>query len=680
MLSNGKPHFSSLKLFAPLITILFVGCSSPTETTTPESPTQVLQEKTSTIPATPELLPTREPIPEGLIQIPVPASAIQTAADLMAAEYPPVDRIRLAKELEGMTDADLTPQIPEEVGYQLNDQTGFIINRNLGRPSPDYQTLTARLEHISENAYWWRMSAKFPLATREEIITAANNFEEEILPINRLIFGKEWSPGIDKDSRIHILLVQEEDWGNIKGYFSPIHEYPKSVIPQSNEKEMFILNLGPLAVDSVGFAGELSHELQHLIHWNQDKNEDYWFQEFTSELAKFLVGAGPSKVKGKNNAELFAENPTIQLTAWPERLSVERMLPHYGAVWLFSVYLLEQYGPELVNDIVKNPAPGVIGIQEELAKLPGAPSFEEVYADWIVANLLNRSDIADGQYGYQEVTPAEIIFETVQLFSGEPISDQLPPYGAQYYLVSRDQPVQVSFNGSTLARLTPADAYNGEYVWYSNRGDGTEFTLTRAFDLSDLESATLNFKTWFELEEYDDFAHLEVSIDGGQTWEILETANGTDHDPHDKSLGFSFTGSSLEWLSESIDLTPYRGQVIHLRFHVITDFATSRDGLQLDDIAIPELGYFDGAEDESGGWEAHGFIRSTNFVPIEWIVWLITAGNPPQVHRIELSPEQSAEFDIPGLGSEYPRAAVIVSPTASKTTMEQVYELIFQHP
>jgi hypothetical protein len=670
--------FLSKKFYLTVFLILIAACSTPSETETPESPTEVVQETATTVPAEPTPLPTREPIPEGLIQIPVPSSAVQTAEDLMAAEHPPVNRIRLAKELEGMTDAELMPQIPENENFQVNDRIEFIIKKNPGSTTPTYQALPARLRHISDNAYWWT-SVKATLATDEEIISAANYFEEEILPINHLMFGQEWSPGIDQDPRIHILMVQETGWGNIYGYFSVIHEHPRNIETYSNEKEMFFLNLGAVAVDSVGFAGELSHEMHHLVHWNQDKNEDLWFQESISELAKFLVGAGPSRVIGSNNTELFAEDPTIQLTTWPER-AVQQSRPHYGAVWLFSIYLFEQYGPDLIRDIVQNPAPGVIGIQEELEKLPGSPSFEEVYANWIVANLLNRPNMADGQYGYQEATPDEIMFEPVQLFNGDPISDKLPPYGTQYYLVSRDQPVQVSFNGSTLARLTPVDPFSGEYAWYSNRGDESEFTLTRLFDLSQVDTATLNFNTWYELDPFADFAYLEVSTDGGVTWKILETAHGTDQDPYGVSPGVGYTGSSVEWISESIDLSPYSGQEIQLRFHVISDLTVNRDGFQLDDIAIPELDYFDGAEDDSGGWEARGFVRSSNFVPTEWIVWLVTPSDPPQVNRIELNPEQTAEFEIAGLGSQYSRAAVIVSPTAPTTTLELDYELVFQHP
>jgi hypothetical protein len=639
----------------------------------------VIQETPTSVPEVPTPLPTREAIPEGLIQVPVPDSAVQTAAELFNAERPPVDRIRLAREYMGVSDEELTPQIPEGTEFQVNDRSEFIFRKNLGSPSaPDYQPIPVRLRHISENAYWWT-SVNATFANDEEIVSAANNFEEEILPINRLIFGKEWSPGIDGDPRIHILMVQEEGWGNIFGYFSVVHEYPKGVEPASNEKEMFFVNLGPVALDSAGFAGELSHELHHLIHWNQDQNEDLWVQEAMSELAKFLVGAGPSRSRGSNNAELFAEDPTIPLTSWPER-SDQLSRPHYGAVWLFSVYLLEQFGPDLVKNIVQNPAPGVIGIQEELAKLPNSPSFEDIYADWIVANLLNMPSIYEGQFGYQEITPANIKYQPVQLFNGEPISESLPPYGSQYYLVSRDQPVEVNFTGSTLARLTPVDPYAGEYVWYSNRGDETDFTLTRTFDLSDLDSATFEYQTWYELDNFFDFAYLELSTDGGETWDVIETNHGTDENPIGNSLGYGYTGSSLEWLPESVDLSPYTGQEIQLRFHVITDLSTTRDGFQIDEISLPELGYYDGAEDDSGGWEARGFVRSSNFVPAEWIVWLITAGNPPQVHRIEVNPDQTAAFDIPGLGTEYPRASVIVSPTAPTTTLELDYELVFQHP
>lgn len=668
----------SKKLYLTIFLILIAACSTPSETDTPESPTEAVQETATPVPAEPTPLPTREPIPEVLIRIPVPASAEQTAANLLAAEHPPLDRYRLAQELKGMTRAQLAPDVPLDPEYQVDDRLDFMINKDL---KGDYRPLPARLRHISDSAYWWVSVTANP--DDEEIIAAAQNFEDEIVKINRLIFGTEWSPGIDNDRRIHILLVQEINWGSKYGYFSNINEFPTSVEPNSNQKEMFFINLGAVRMDSKAFAGELAHEYHHLIHWNHDSNEDLWWNEAMSELAIFLAGAQPKKIRGTNNAVIFSQQPNIQLTSRPEvRLGEEDLsnFAHYAAERLFAVYLLEQFGPRLIKDIVANPAPGVKGVREELAKLPGEPSFENVYASWIVANLLNTPNLAEGQFGYQEVRPEPPLLEPVQLFNGEPIADSLPPYGTRYYEVRRDSPVQVEFNGSTLARLTPADPASGEYAWYSNRGDDTEFTLSRAFDLSDLESATLNYKTWYQLEEFYDFAYLEVSTDGGSTWDILETAHGTDNDPNENSRGFGYTGSTVEWLSESIDLTPFAGQEIQLRFHVITDFTTNRDGIQVDDISIPELGYFDSAEDDSGGWEVKGFVRSSNLVPAEWIIWLVKATNPIEVERISLNQDQAAQFEIEGLGDTFSLAAVVVSPTAPVTTMNLDYEIMFQQP
>ncbi|MGB5842989.1 MAG: hypothetical protein WBG94_00970, partial [Anaerolineales bacterium] len=85
-------------------------------------------------------------------------------------------------------------------------------------------------------------------------------------------------------------------------------------------------------------------------------------------------------------------------------------------------------------------------------------------------------------------------------------------------------------------------------------------------------------------------------------------------------------------------------------------------------------------EDESGGWDAQGFILSSNLVPVEWIVWLVKASNPMQVEHISLSPAQMAEFEIEGFGKQFNFAAIVISPTAPTTTMELDYELVFQHP
>ena len=663
------------------LTLMLAACSSPAETETPQSSTPTVTQETATeAPPEPTALPQQEPFPDGLVQIPVPGKALDTAAKLKEADHVARDDFRLVQELLGMQPEELVADVPDPDEYEVNDVEKFNIILRPG--SDDFKQPSAQIRHISENAVWWKESGSRLLDS--ELVALADLYEELVEPIAHLAFGREASPGIDGDRRVHFLLVDEDEWGGTFGYFSNINQFPVSMQPHSNQKEMLVINTARARVDSISSAGKLAHEFQHLIQWNLDPNEDQWLNEALAELAYYFTGAPePSSALGKTNAELFAENPDMQLTSRPERRYGEEdqsTFIHYAGEKLFMIYLLDKFGPEFINNIANNPNPGVLSIQEELDKLPDAPRFQDVFGAWLIANLIDRPQIEDGQYGYSEHDPVPLIINRTKVSTAEtePVQEQLPPYGAHYYELRSGDTVDVTFNGSTLAQLTPVDPPSGEYTWYSNRGDQSEFTLTNSFDLSTLDSATLEYKIWYELEEFYDFAYVEVSTDGGQTWDILETAHGTANDPRDRSFGFGYTGTTLEWLSESLDLSPYAGEEIMLRFHVVTDFTTNRDGIQLDDITIAELGYFDSAEDDLGGWEAQGFIRSSNLVPVEWIVYLVKASNPMQIERIVLSTDQMAEFEIAGFGDTFNVAAVVVSPTAPTTTMNLDYELVFE--
>ncbi|MBE0411679.1 MAG: immune inhibitor A, partial [Anaerolineales bacterium] len=182
------------------------------------------------------------------------------------------------------------------------------------------------------------------------------------------------------------------------------------------------------------------------------------------------------------------------------------------------------------------------------------------------------------------------------------------------------------------------------------------------------------------LESDYDYGYVQVSLDGGENWSILDTEHGRHENPHSTALGMGYSGFSGGWLSESLDLSSYTGNRILLRFQVINDYTTNRFGLQVDDIEIPEIEFFDGAEDDSVNWHTQGFVRSSNFVPAEWIVWLVTHAESPEVTRIEIGSEQPAEFIIAGLGSEYQSATLVVSPTAPVTSSEVDYDLILQYP
>ena len=153
----------------------------------------------------------------------------------------------------------------------------------------------------------------------------------------------------------------------------------------------------------------------------------------------------------------------------------------------------------------------------------------------------------------------------------------------------------------------------GAYSWWSNRGDHSDSTLTRAFDLSDAKSATLKFSTWYDIEDGWDYAYVEASTDGGKTWQILPGQHTTDKNPVGNAFGPGWTGVSgvpgtrprqaPKWVNEQVDLTPFAGKEILVRFEMVTDDAVNEPGLLIDNIAIPEIGYQDDGEAGAAGWE-----------------------------------------------------------------------------
>jgi hypothetical protein len=434
---------------------------------------------------------------------------------------------------------------------------------------------------------------------------------------------------------------------------------------------MFYINLDNAMPGNDYFDGILAHEFQHMIHWAVDRNEDTWVNEGLSELAAQVNGYD---VGGSDYA--FSLIPDTQLTTWTD---LEDSAPHYGASYLFLAYFLERYGEAAVRRLVAEPANGIAGFDEVLSHAAGiSGTFEDLFADWLVANYLDDSRPAAGRYGY-----ADLRLEPVSLaahHAGYPVREQatVHQYAADYILLEGEGDLVIEFDGSTVVPLLGNETYSGEYQWWSNRADDGDATLTRAFDLSDLEQATLQAWMWYDIEADYDYAYVEVSTDGGETWSILANEHTTTTNPSGNSYGPAFTGLSgggeePQWALERFDLTPFAGQEILIRFEVVTDEALNRPGLALDDISIPELGYSYDVEEGEGGWQAEGWVRVTDHVPQDFLVQLLTIGDEPRVERVALDRQMQGAVTVAGLGQEIDRAVLIISALAPATTEWATY-------
>ncbi len=651
---------TSLSTLAPLPTFTAAPTTTRASLATPQPLVTATPRKTlvaQTVAPTATRAATRAATPT-LTRTPRPTTApsgqMSTEQQLLTVILPQRDMRLLAERLKK------TGPIPQVVHanppvYELGQESTFWVGNV---DTMEHVQITARLEYITPHLYVWvEKGQKF---NRQSLIRSADKFESQSYPTNREFFGSEWSPGVDNDVRLHILHSSGERMGSsVAGYYSSADEYSQMANPYSNEREMFYISLDGASPGSDFYDGVLAHEFQHMIHWANDRNEDTWVNEGCSELAAYLNGYDAGGFDW-----LFIFDPDVQLTSWPDGDSAAA---NYGSSYLFMAYFLGRFGEDMMKEVIAHPANGAAGFDAVLAGQ--GLTFGDVFADWLIANYtdnLAASLPALYQYPDHVVGPAATAAEHDRYPVDE--NSDVHQYAADYILLEGDEDIAITFSGDTLARLTATDAYSGRYAWWSNRGDDSDATLTRAFDLRGVQKATLNVQMWYDIEEDWDYAYIQVSTDGGQTWEILAGPSTTDSNPNGNSFGPAYTGSSDDWVLESLDLSPFAGQQILLRFEYVTDDAVNQPGWLIDDLSIPEIGYEQDFESGTDGWESAGFILSDNEVSQRYLVQIITLGKQVEVFRMELDEENQGGWELRGLGRQFDTAVLVIAALAPTTT------------
>ena len=409
------------------------------------------------------------------------------------------------------------------------------------------------------------------------------------------------------------------------GYFSSADLYPSSVVPFSNERAMFYMAAGGGEVGSETYNSTLAHELQHMIHWQADSNEESWVNEGLAELAEVLCGYSKA-----HRIAIFAGHPDIALTQWSANGADASQ--HYSAAFLFAAYYAQRFGADAVRRLVATEANGIAGYDSVLSALGTGLTFEELFADWAVANYLDGWGSAEQRWTYDKLGVAVQPQAKISAYPAR-VDATVSPFGTDYVVLEGEgEAVELLFSGEEEAYLVPASARSGTHFWWSNRGDNCDMTLTRAFDLSGLNEAHLQFSLWYDLEDGWDYAYVEASADG-KTWQILSGTHTTTSNPTSQSYGPAYTGRSVKdvssaaaWLEETVDLSDYVGGTIVLRFEYVTDDAVNQAGLCLDDIRIPELGYAHDAEQGDDGWIGCGFVRIENVLPRRYLLQTFAAG------------------------------------------------------
>ena len=493
---------------------------------------------------------------------------------------------------------------------------------------------------------------------------AAINFEKHIYPTDRSFFGSEWRPGVDGDPHITCLIGNLRSSG-VGGYYSAEDEYPRLVNPYSNQREMFYINSGEANIsDTSSFDLTLSHEFQHMIHWNVHPHENLWLNEGMSMLAERLNHLTPT-----SEPEAYLSSPTTQLTSWNQSASAS--VAHYGAAYLFLSYIYDHYGRGVIHDIVSDRRYTDFRlIDDVLQRRHIHTTAIHIFQQWIVANYLNDASVASGVYAYKGLPHTLSAQKTMTVPSSTDAS--VPPYAPRYIAMPSLQgqkPFRLRFAAPTTMPLIGTTGV--ESSWWSNRGDMSDTRLVRQVDLRRVHHATLQFQTWYDIEKNYDYAYVEASRDG-HTWTPLRATHTTRANPNGASYGWAYTGNSNNWTDEKLDLSAYAGHRMWLRLEYVTDEGYNGQGMLLKNISIPEIGF----HDRFTGWKQQGFLPLTsNAVPISWHVQLISYGTSGvQVTSMPISGGHGSVLIDPSHGGVHKVVAVVYG-GAPKTTRTAPFQL-----
>lgn len=119
--------------------------------------------------------------------------------------------------------------------------------------------------------------------------------------------------------------------------------------------------------------------------------------------------------------------------------------------------------------------------------------------------------------------------------------------------------------------------------------ENSSITLKAEINLKWAVSAWLTFNTLWTLDGAADYVMCEISADSGQNWNILSGNYTTIPKVNTLPEMPMFIGKQTEWVKESMDLTGFCGNQIIIRFTIITDAATRKDGFYFDDLKIEKI-------------------------------------------------------------------------------------------
>ncbi|MBL4827792.1 MAG: immune inhibitor A [Spongiibacteraceae bacterium] len=181
--------------------------------------------------------------------------------------------------------------------------------------------------------------------------------------------------------------------------------------------------------------------------------------------------------------------------------------------------------------------------------------------------------------------------------------------------------VRIDLPDKEILVTTPV---SGLLAYHSGKGDNLYNSMSITADLRHTTQASLQFKTWYDIESDWDYAY--ILVDDGSGPITIPSRITTNENPNGQNLGNGITGTSTGWIDAEFDLSNFSGQMVSISFVYRTDVAVTGAGLYVDDIVISADGVTllsDNADSEPlfilDGFSADpGFFNAQHYYLLEW--------------------------------------------------------------
>ncbi|MBT3604198.1 MAG: hypothetical protein HN521_14170 [Candidatus Latescibacteria bacterium] len=231
-----------------------------------------------------------------------------------------------------------------------------------------------------------------------------------IFDISTSIFGDP--PDVDGDPRILIAIIDILDSPiqgfSIVGYFDVENQAP----PVSHE--ILYLDANPFAVNSDLARATITHEFQHLTHWNADPKEEKWLDEGCSEYAELACGYKDTTASEMDSFLSLATN--TDLTKWEDQSW------DFDHAYLWVTYFVQTYGEAALRTLIADPDSSILSVNNTLQALNKPERFDHLFGQWAAA--VYRDDYTAIDLGTVKSNP--LIVPT------DPVTRQATLWGVDY--------------------------------------------------------------------------------------------------------------------------------------------------------------------------------------------------------------------------------------------------------